>query len=92
MPTPKQRLPYSTAGGGGGGRRGASGSGVLPPVVVLVFLFVVAPSLFFVVRSGGRGHVHVASGAIRLPSLVPWAPDVWCRELLIWGYCCATST
>ncbi|PAN13511.1 hypothetical protein PAHAL_2G342900 [Panicum hallii] len=61
MPTPKQRLPYSTAGGGGGGRRAASGSGVLPPVVVLVFLFVVAPSLFFVVRNGGRGHVHVAS-------------------------------
>ncbi|GJM99348.1 hypothetical protein PR202_ga16439 [Eleusine coracana subsp. coracana] len=59
MPTPKQRLPISTAGGGGGGRRAASGSGVLPPVVVLVFLFVVAPSLFFVARNGG--HVHVAS-------------------------------
>jgi len=29
--------------------------------VVLVFLFVVAPSLFFVARNGGRGHVHVAS-------------------------------
>ncbi|CAD6218415.1 unnamed protein product [Miscanthus lutarioriparius] len=61
MPTPKQRLPYSTSGEGGGGRRAASGSAALPPVVVLVFLFVVAPSLFFVVRNGGRGHVHVAS-------------------------------
>ncbi|ONM23081.1 polygalacturonate 4-alpha-galacturonosyltransferase isoform X2 [Zea mays] len=62
MPTPKQRLPCSTFGRGGGGRRAACGSAVLPPVVVLVFLFVVAPSLFFVVRNGGRGygHGHVA--------------------------------
>ncbi|VAI34981.1 hypothetical protein VPH35_091538 [Triticum aestivum] len=55
MASPK-RLPYSSAGAGGGARRG---SGALPPVVVLVFLFVLAPSIFFVVRSGG--HVHVAS-------------------------------
>ncbi|KAF8700979.1 hypothetical protein HU200_033870 [Digitaria exilis] len=78
MATPKQRIPYSTAGIGGGGSRAASGSGVLPPVVVLVFLFVVAPSLFFVVRNGGRGHVHVASGPIFLPSLSPY---VCCCEL-----------
>nr|BAJ86220.1 predicted protein [Hordeum vulgare subsp. vulgare] len=57
MASPK-RLPYSSAGaGGGGGAR--RGSGAVPPVVVLVFLFVVAPSIFFVARSGG--HVHVAS-------------------------------
>ncbi|NP_001345442.1 Polygalacturonate 4-alpha-galacturonosyltransferase [Zea mays] len=58
MPTPRQRHT-STSGGGGGGRRAASGSAMLPPVVVLVFLFVVAPSLFFVVRNDGRAHAHV---------------------------------
>jgi alpha-1,4-galacturonosyltransferase len=61
MATPK-RLPYTTTGAGGGARRG---SGTVPPVVVLVFLFVVAPSIFLVARSGGNGHVHVASGPSR---------------------------
>jgi alpha-1,4-galacturonosyltransferase len=71
MATPK-RLPYTTAGAGGGARRG---SGTVPPVVVLVFLFVVAPSIFLVARSGGRVHVHVASGPSR-PALRPTKPSL----------------
>ncbi|XP_044388447.1 uncharacterized protein [Triticum aestivum] len=52
MASPK-RLMYSSVGGGGARR----GSGALPPMVVLVFLFIVAPSTFFVVRSGSNVHV-----------------------------------